>query len=339
MDSTLYLIDYNRPPTMMYRMNITTLELFLKDLMNGTITDYAITEETGAFSLKSSLFQSDSDYVINMTFYPINLDDVMTTGSTSTDVYLGKKKLTSYTVKDIVSVKPYVEIAEFTISRPHNNFLDFSPYTRIWLHIPFFSPIEIPTDVAYDTTGFTINFAIDLFSNHATVYIERKTGNKIIASASAKIGIEVPWGKTNAEEIQRNNALQMITALGGVISTGVGVYTGNPIALAGGVSMVTKNITQALSNNVQHLNTYNGGDGNRDGLCINKDIYLHIETPKDVKYPNRSLRGGVCKDNYTLSSLSGYTQVGNINFNPSGYEIYNDEISEIVELLKSGVIL
>ena len=339
MDSTVYLVDYNRPPTMMYRMNITTLELFLKDIMNGTITDYAIVSETGAFSLKSALFQSDSDYIINMTFYPINLDDMMTVGLVSTDVYLGNKKLTSYSVKDIVSVKPYLEIAKFTISRTHNNFLDFSPYTEIWLHVPFFKPIEIPTDVAYSSTGFTINLSIDFFTNHATLYVERADGNKIIATATAQLGIEIPWGKTNAEEIQRNNILQMVSTMGGIVSAGVGAYTGNPIALAGGVSMVTKNITQALSNNVQHLVSYNGGDGNRDGLCVNKTIYLHISTPKNVTYPNYSLRGGVCKENYTLSALTGYTQVGNINFNPSGYEIYNDEISEIVELLKSGVIL
>ena len=36
---------------------------------------------------------------------------------------------------------------------------------------------------------------------------------------------------------------------------------------------------------------------------------------------------------------NNYIEVGEIHFNPKGNEIYQDEISEIVALLKSGVIL
>ena len=40
-----------------------------------------------------------------------------------------------------------------------------------------------------------------------------------------------------------------------------------------------------------------------------------------------------------LSTLSGFTQVGSIEFKPNGEDIYNDEINEIVSLLQAGVIL
>lgn len=328
MDGRIYLIDYNRLPTMQYRMNITTLELFLHDILDGTVTSYSI----------SSLFQNDDDYIINIVFYPINLDDVVVSGSTSTDVYLGKKKLTDYTVKDIVLTKPFVTIATFNITRNFNNFLDFAPFTRIWLNVPFFEPIEIPTDVAYSPNGFDLHFSIDLFTNHATIYLEKKDGKIVIDSRSAKIGIEIPWGRSNAQEIQRNNVLQMISIMGGLVSTGVGIATNNPISAVAGIGMLTKNVTQALSNNVEHLTGYKGSTGNRDELCVKKDIYLRFERPTNIRYPDYNLRGGVCKKNLVLSNVTGYTEIGQIhleNFDTAT----ESELNEIESLLRTGVIL
>ena len=41
----------------------------------------------------------------------------------------------------------------------------------------------------------------------------------------------------------------------------------------------------------------------------------------------------------SLSSITGYTEIGDIQFNASNNDIYNVEIDEIIALLKSGVIM
>ena len=39
-----------------------------------------------------------------------------------------------------------------------------------------------------------------------------------------------------------------------------------------------------------------------------------------------------------MSTLSGYVEIGEIHFDPKNADIYQDEITEIVELLQKGVI-
>ena len=41
----------------------------------------------------------------------------------------------------------------------------------------------------------------------------------------------------------------------------------------------------------------------------------------------------------SLSNLTGYTEIGDIQFNPMNYNITQDEINEIVAILRNGVIM
>ncbi len=327
MDNTLYTVNNNITPTRKYRLNVSTVLLIVSDLMDGNLTNYSIAD----------FFQNNNDYFVKLVYYPLNLDDLVVSPSTTDNsLTIGKNTTCPYSNRAITQTLPYKTIATFTISRIHNNFLDFAPYTKYTLYVPFFEKIEIPPEYAYKDS-FNINLSIDLDNNHAMLYLEQD--GKIIATRTSVIGIEIPIGKTNAEEIKRNNVLQIISLTGSLIGMGVGAYTGNPLITAGSVGLLTRNVTQALQNNVEHLVGYNGGNGNRDGLCVPKNITLFTETVQNVVQPNLAIKGGVCKKNLLLSSLTGYTEIGEIHFNPSNADIYDDEISELVELLKSGVIL
>ena len=63
----------------------------------------------------------------------------------------------------------------------------------------------------------------------------------------------------------------------------------------------------------------------RNKLTIDENVYKHMQG-----YP-ANIYG-------TLSSFSGYVEVGEIHFDPMNADIYQDEITEIVELLQKGVI-
>ena len=179
--------------------------------------------------------------------------------------------------------------------------------------------------------------SLDTHTGRATFYIY--ADSVLIESRTCQIAINLPWGKSNEQEQQRNNLLQLISSIGSVISTGVGVGTGNPTAVVGGVALATKTITTAIQNNVDILTGYNGGNGGRDGLCCDKTIKLIIQRPKNPTIPDGSLKGYPLMENYPLDSLTGYTEIGNIHFHPFGYDIYDDEMNEIIDLLRSGVVL
>lgn len=323
-DSTVYAVYGNTNVSFQYLTSWGQIQFLNDAIMDGTINGYSV----------SGLFQNSNDYIVSMDFYPLNMN-FFTTTTTTTNIKLGKVS-TTLTAYDMGTNKSYVEIFSTSITRHFNNFLDFEPFTTITLYVPFFDKFNINPVLLYGKTikGY---MSLDTHSGRATFSIY--ADDVLIDTRSSQIAINIPWGKSNEQEQQRNNILQLISTIGSVVSTGVGVASGNATAVVGGVALATKTLTTAIQNNVDALTGYTGGSGGRDGLCVDKTIRWIIVRPQNATFPDVSLRGKPIMSNYTLSSLSGYTEIGEIHFNPSNEDIFNDEINEITELLKSGVIL
>ena len=325
MESQEFSINRQQVSEWKYIFDQSVFWQFSSDLANGTTTGFSIAD----------FFQSNSDYVVKFTYYPIRIEMFADTIIGVDSIKIGKKSL-SYNAWGLSKVKNYIELFHVSPSRPFNNFLDFSPYTKISLIVPYFEKIDIQPELVYGTTLYGY-VSVDFNNGSMTLYLY--ANSRFIDSRTCKIGIDVALGKGNKDEQMRNNVLQGITALGSAVGLGVGVYTGNPLITAGSVAMLTGNVTKALQNNVDRLTGYKGGSGSRDMLAVDKTIKLVYETPTNITQPNAHLRGRMMNANATLNTLTGFTQIGEIHFEPKGYDIYGDEISEIVELLKTGVVL
>ena len=328
MDNTNYLIYTPSKSAYQYLLNPSQLNNFCGELADGTITGFDIT----------GLFQDSNDYVVSINYFPVNLSLFCNSNSITSNIILGKVT-TDVTGYEVTKQLPYYLMGTFTISRYHNNFLDFAPYTQITLSIPYFEKIEIDPIMVYGRT-LALYMSLDLLSGKASVYLVDNSTNNLIASRSAQIGITIPFGKTNEQEQTRNNILQGINLVGSIGSLVYGASSGNGLALAGGLALATRTTTTLLQNNTDQLKGYNGMQGSRDGLCVNKQIQLIIERPKIVSEPDVNLIGKPYMKTNLISNVNrGYIRVQLINFDPKGNNIYQDEISEIVALLKSGVIL
>ena len=305
----------------------TVASNILWDLLHGNISGYTL----------SNFFQNDSDYVTKMMYFPFLLDNFCVTTPVATGTFkIGKTDYSlpaSQTVGSSLKFKEYVKWFEIS-SSTHNNFYDYEPYTHIRLYVPFFDIIEIPCKRFYN--GIIGYISLDVSSGKATLFIE--SSGTIIHTATAQVGIPLTLGSSNEQEQQRNNVLQGISLVGSLAGLAGGIAMGNPLIAVGALGLGASAVTKALANNVDRL-TVKGATGSRDMLGTDREIEVIIETVKNVKRPNIALKGYPCGDNKTLSSLSGYTEVGEINFNPSDVPIYDDEVTEIVSLLKSGVIL
>lgn len=297
------------------------------DIINGTITNYAIAD----------FLQSNSDYITGLKFFPLDIERFMIGEQTAYPI-IGKNTITTYNdFKDWTTWDSYLKIVEFTIARTFNNFLDYAPYTKIQLYFPFFELIELEPYLVY---GFTIRclLSLDIYTGVLSLQVERDDG-LILYHGNNTVAIEIPIGKTNAEEIKRNNVLHSISLLGSALNIGVGAVTGNPISTSAGISTATKGITSAMASNVNRLSSYSGANGTRNEIVCDKRIRVIKEIPTQISRPSSELKGKPCYYNDTLDNIHGYTEIGEIHFNPFGHEIYDDEINEIVELLHSGVIL
>ena len=302
------------------------LHRFLTDLTAGTITGYNLT----------NFFTEMSSYVTKAMYIPIDVDKFGNFLPSSPDIVMGNKAF-AYENNELQYMYSYVKYFEFTPSRNFNNFLDFAPYTRFRLYIPYFPIIDLDPQVIYGHTVecyLSLDFRNGKFKTY--IYID---DTELIESRETNIGIEISIGKSNEDDIRRNNVLQSISMLGSLVTMGVGVATENPIAIGAGVGMVTKSVTGAIGNNISRLTGYQGGNGSVTELSVDKNPKIIIEQPQNVSVPQLSIKGGVCRKNLALSGVTGYTEIGQIIFNPNNSDIYNDEINEITELLRDGVIL
>lgn len=331
MDNRYFLENDNRS-AQAFLMTFNSCDSFLLDLFRGNISsnDYAVTD----------FFQENSDYLEKIYYFPLDVRSLLYGNFvTPTTIGLGKKDC-NYLTYEITALKN-VELFSITVSRKHNNFLDFAPYTAIKLYVPYFPIIDLNPVKVY---GYTLKgyLRVDIWTGKLGLFIEQvdaQNNNNLIYSNTVQIGIEVPIGKSNAQEIQRNNLLNGLSFLGSYLTMVAGAYSGNPITASMGLGLLSRTAVKSLSDNVEHLTGYSGGDGSRVEVACDKNIKLIIETPKDITLPDVTLKGGICKQNLSLSSVTGYTEIGEIHFNPYGYQIYDDEIKELTDLLRDGVIL
>ena len=320
-----------------YYLTYANINTFLQQIMNGAYSGWQAT---------NNFFQNTSEFITSIIFYPFSIMHYFpqyTTNYKDAKIYIGNV-LSNIDAIDLVLPLPTLELFSFSVTRRFNNFLDYAPYTKFTLLVPLFKSFELDPQVIYGKTikGY---LSVDFTSGDATLYIYADT--VFIDSVRTKIGINVSIGRTNKGEMARNQTLidlqTAINVVGSVAGMAGGAITGNAVLTVGSAINLGKTVTEgglkSLQNAVLKLTNYQGSSGTRDTLPIDKEVYLIEEYPTVTYSPTPSLYGKPCAQYKTLSTLSGYTKVGNIHFNPSGADIYNDEINEIVTLLQAGVIL
>ena len=328
MDNYAYYVNGGSIPARFHTaVDAATVSEFLQALLSGTIQNYVL----------ANFVQNDSDYVSGIKFFPIDVSKFISSSATMKNIVIGKALFaTTNDTKHIVVWKNYLKIFSVTFSRYFNNFLDFEPYTRLKVYVPYFGFIDIPTDYAYKGT-LDFYASVDFSTGNATVYVYYS--NYMVTSKKAKISIDVPIGKTNAEEQQRNKVLHALQAgiAGGVL--GLGVAAGNPLLTGAAVSKAGGIIANAMNDSVSRLTSYDGGSGGTDSLAVTKTCLRYAERPSFVYGASPSVLGRPCRQTLALSALSGLTKIGDIHFDPKGEAIFQDEIEEIVALLQKGVVL
>ena len=320
-----------------YLFTPTSFKLFLMDLIGGHINGYGL----------NGLFQDNASYVSKAMFFPFDLSKMFNLTELQSQMWIRLGKITinganysydtTHKVHQIDGLKGVSSCKwfEVNVTRTHNNFLDFAPYTKIMLQIPYFGLIDLnPIDVYKGK--ISVYLVIDVRSGYATIYIENVDG-VIICEKTSKVAVDISIGKSNAEEIRRSNILETISVLGQVGMIASGVASGQPLVSGVGASLLTKTATETINNNITRLTSLSGSGDSRDKQAQDGTIYVIVETPKNITVPDVKLKGGVCRKNLSLSTIKGYTEIGEIHFNPMGYDIYDDEIAELNDLLRGGV--
>lgn len=240
--SGVALRDYTAAGIQYYQMTPANVEEFVNILWGQPKSFYDAIQIAG--KQNTSIF----DYIASLRAYPFGISRIAGAGSSS-KIFMGTgaefKKVdgTEYTVKTLPA--PFVSgsMCVFSLdSIPgwRNNFLDYSPYTKLSLYLPYAGTIDLDTQQVaafseISAATLRVEFAID-FTSGTLTYFVRTDGGYLVAVKNIKVGVDIPVGGN--DNIQQSvNMLRSTydnakTLIGGTASLVVSAASKNVAGLA-----------------------------------------------------------------------------------------------------------
>ena len=226
------------------QVNQLSQELYriANDVPSGT----SITE----YNMKMFLTNNPIDCIISLKKFPV---ENIPLASSDATIYLGAKA-TSITGK-ILATPTWVYYFNFRNSadqscRPifGDNFLDYEPYTKCKIVIPFCGTVDVPVSYIYQYDDLQIALVMDFITGAVTAFI--LVNGITIDSITGSCAIDLPVsGIQSATLDSQIHSVAMArekqqTTLGtgliaGAVSIGIGLATGSlPVAIGGGAAII-----------------------------------------------------------------------------------------------------
>lgn len=269
------------------------------------------------------LFSSPMDCIIGLGIVP-----VMPSLAGAANVKFGNIN-TNISMSKLSSQFVEKDMGSISIPKWIGSFLDFSPYVKLSLYLPYIGYRDLAAD---DVVGDTIHvvYHIDCLTGGCCAFVE--TGKKgLLYTFNGSCIANVPLTATNYSTAIQN----AVSAVGAGLTTVAGIATGAaPIAVAGIASGLSSAANTALNSKPSIQRS--GSMGGAAGIMSYQRPMLIIErpnmcVPKDLNH----FKGNTLYITKDLSTVSGFTQIDMINLD--NVPCTNTERKELETLLKEGV--
>lgn len=211
------------------------------------------------------------------------------------------------------------------------SFMDYSPYTKISLYLPY---IGIKTLSADDIMGSSIHvvYHVDLLTGACAAFVE-DAYRGVLYSYNGSCITNVPLTAQNFSGAIQNAVSAVVSAAGMV----AGMVTGAaPVTAMSAAGLLNSAANTALNSKPEIQRS--GNLGGSAGILSVQFPYLIIERP-NISVPSgmEHYIGQTSNVTCKLGNISGFTIVDYIHLH--GVEATNEELAEIESILKKGVIL
>lgn len=259
--------------------------------------------------------------VISVKMFPFTLpsgaDSTIVLGNVDTEVPTNKlpDNYNYYHVYGSLSVPSY-----------YNNFMDYAPYTRILLYLPFYGTLELDNSLVIDRT-LKIAYIVDVVTGACTIDIY--ANDSLISVVSCQVGIDIPITSSNRAQVE--SAILSNTLTSAVSGATVG----------GGVGAVVGGIGGALmsAGHVKYSSQTSGTPSSATELYNVSVPMLIVDRPKYREISGFAHnKGKMCMLTKKLSDVSGFS-IFDRNIDLSGIGCTETESEMIRVLLSSGVYL
>lgn len=211
--------------------------------------------------------------------------------------------------------------------------LDYSPFTKIHIYLPYVGMREINAD---DIMGKSVGvvYHIDLLSGACTAFVT--AGGSVLYQFNGQCSINIPMAASNFTEMIHS----AISAIGSVAMTASGAGAASSAVDAAAVGTAANMGAAAANSAISSKPTFShsGQMGGSGGMLAVQTPYIIIERPRQcVADDVNKFAGFPANITYKLYDLEGYTVVDSIHLD--GFSCTDNEAAEILSLLKGGVIL
>lgn len=282
-----------------------------------------------AFSLDTfkKMFNNPMDCILGLYIVPVNVP----TG-TAQEITVGN--IVS-TVSCTTCPTQYVRVdcGTFTFNRSQftGGYLDYSPYTKVYLYLPFIGVQELNIDEFMGAT-MHVTYHVDILTGAMFCYVMRN--ESVLYTYMGQCSENVPLS-SDSYSGTISSILGAAAAIGGAVSVMASGGATAPVALGALAtsSTATANVVSSMKPSVQHSGSIGGGAGI---MGVNYP-YLIFIAPRTA-YSQSQYKFTGLPDNHprTLSGESGFTVVQAINLQITGAT--DAEVNEIKALLEQGVI-
>ena len=273
------------------------------------------------------LFTDPMECIIGLTIVPVNPS---TSGSQSIKVgYVD----TGVSASRLSSQYAEVNCGTLQADEFWGSALDYSPFTKIHIYLPYVGMREINAD---DIMGKSVGvvYHIDLLSGACTAFVT--AGGSVLYQFNGQCSINIPMAASNFTEMIHS----AISAIGAVAMTASGAGAASSAVDAAAVGTAAQMGASAANSAISSKPTFShsGQMGGSGGMLAVQTPYIIIERPRQcVAADVNKFKGFPSNINYKLYDLTGYTVVESIHLD--GFDCTDNEANEILSLLKGGVIL
>ena len=271
-----------------------------------------------------------------------------------------------------------VDCGNLFIDEYYGSALDYNPYTKVSIFLPFIGMVDLDTDEVMNKTIF-LKYRVDIVSGScvAKIFVGDAQDNSCLYQFTGDCSIAMPMNSADfsgyrAAFISAAKAVTMgVAAAGGGIAAAAeasritseltGGFEGQSEEGRSRYEQAVRNVASdvkssatpvsfgdsAKSNAVNTVGEVTSGKlqiqhasgfGGNSGMLGIRRPYVIIKRPNMCNPETYGkYNGRPCEMYLSLATLSGYTEVQNIQL--TGFSATNPELGEIASLLRGGVIL
>lgn len=233
--------------------NYVLNDISFTDLMKFINTGYLPNTEDLTKDFKG---KNPIDYIVSVNVYPFDIKDNF---NFETDLYLGNIAVTKapfvsgekVKVKSLYNQLKIYDFGAILIDRYFNNFLDYEPFTKAEIQLPFCGVYNIDLRKFYNK-NLSVKYCVDFCTGAVTAYIFMN--DLIIDSVNGQIGYSLPLSGIAQGDFQntmQRNSFNEKAARLGVIKSAVNNFTNAFSGNFSGLANSTINSIQSLENYFQ----------------------------------------------------------------------------------------